>query len=151
MSEIAPDGGPKVDLAARTRFRESAELRSQIAAKTNIVVDGWWGSATTRALQRLLYWVEDTSGTVWSQNVVYKKPNPGLAQGWEWVKGAGGCYLIHELQWWIGMAPNNLDGLIGPKTIRALQAYLGRTQDGVLSGPSGTIKEMQRRLNNGTF
>lgn len=36
-------------------------------------------------------------------------------------------------------------------TVKALQKYLGTTQDGKLSTPSQAIKELQRRLNNSAF
>lgn len=44
-----------------------------------------------------------------------------------------------------------VDGLLGPATVRALQRYLGTVQDGKLSRPSLVVKELQRRLNAGTF
>lgn len=39
-----------------------------------------------------------------------------------------------------------VDGLLGPKTIKALQAYLGTTQDGVISDPSRMVMKLQALL-----
>ncbi len=152
MSGTVPDSAATIDLAGLTRLRESDALRAEACAKINLTADGWWGQATTRALQTFFQFTSAIDGIVTSQNIAHRAANPGLTSGWQWVGAPKGSVLIQNLQWWVYMgAKSSLDGLIGPKTIRALQAYLGRTQDGVLSGPSGTIKEMQRRLNNGTF
>lgn len=42
-----------------------------------------------------------------------------------------------------------VDGILGPKTIKALQEYLGTPADGKISKPSTMVKELQRRLNQG--
>jgi len=39
-----------------------------------------------------------------------------------------------------------VDGLLGPKTIKALQAYFGTTQDGIISEPSWVVKKLQALL-----
>lgn len=44
-----------------------------------------------------------------------------------------------------------VDGYLGPKTISALQRYLGTPVDGVLSEPSLMVMELQKRLNAGKF
>lgn len=42
-----------------------------------------------------------------------------------------------------------VDGKLGPKTIAALQRYLGTVADGVIDRPSKMVMELQRRLNEG--
>ena len=65
-----------------------------------------------------------------------------------WKVGRGGSDVIEALQRKIGADP---DRYFGPKSLTGLQAYLGTEQDGVLSRPSACVKELQRRLNSGTF
>ena len=43
------------------------------------------------------------------------------------------------------------DGLIGPNTIKALQHHLGTPEDGVLTGPSLGVQELQKRVYAGQF
>ena len=114
-------------------------------------VDGYWGHATTLALQ--YHFGTPIDGIVSSQDSYWKALNPGLGTGWEWVQGAQGSQLIIAMQRVLGVDP---DGLFGPKTANAL---IGRFRassgadlyDGRLDGPSVTIKAMQTALNNGTF
>ena len=42
-------------------------------------------------------------------------------------------------------------GIVGPKTINALEQHYGFTPDGRLDGPSNTVRAMQRALNEGRF
>lgn len=56
--------------------------------------------------------------------------------------------MIRSLQWYVGVAQ---DGLIGPVTIRALQAKFGQVQDGILDGPSPTIRALQSRISGGVL
>ena len=65
-----------------------------------------------------------------------------------WQVGRGGSDVIAALQSKVGV---EADRYFGPNTCRALQRYLGTEQDGVLSRPSACVREMQRRLNAGTF
>lgn len=112
-----------------------------------LVVDGAWGSATTRRLQQELGTTVD--GVVSSQSVVWRDRNPGLTTGWRWVSDAQGSRVIAALQARIGMPSGQRDGKIGPQTIRALQGYLGTPVDGVISRESRAVMALQRRLNAG--
>lgn len=115
----------------------------------NLTVDGEWGPATTRALQAVFGTPAD--GIISSQDVTWARQNPGcLANSWQWVtsRSAKGSQLIFALQGKIGAGQ---DGLAGPNTFKALQRYLGTPQDGVISLPSTAVKELQRRLNAGSF
>lgn len=108
--------------------------------------DGYWGAQTTRRLQRFFNLYED--GIVSSQYAGYADDNPGLVGGWDWVYSANGSPTISAIQARVGVEQ---DGLIGPKTIKAMQNHFGTPVDGVVSGPSAMVKEMQKRLNAGTF
>ena len=112
-----------------------------------LVVDGFWGSSTTRRVQQELGTTVD--GVVSSQSVAWRDSNPGLTTGWQWVTNADGSRMIAALQRKIGMASGDRDGKIGPQTIRALQGYLGTPVDGVISRDSRAVMALQRRLNDG--
>lgn len=108
-------------------------------------VDGYWGEATTRALQRHYGTVED--GVVSDQYAPNKQP--GLTSGWDWQSFVhGGSPLIRALQKDLGVT---VDGYFGRVTARAMQARCGTPQDGLLWAESPCIKEMQRRLNRGEW
>ncbi|MGI5191704.1 N-acetylmuramoyl-L-alanine amidase [Promicromonospora sp. CA-289599] len=112
-----------------------------------IRVDGFWGRTTTTRLQQELGTPVD--GVVSSQSIAWRDDNPGLTTGWEWVFDAQGSRVIATLQRRIGMRSGQVDGKIGPQTIRALQDYLGTRVDGVISRESRAVMALQRRLNDG--
>lgn len=114
----------------------------------DLSVDGYWGQLTTKAVQSALGTTVD--GIVSEQYDIYREDNPGLeSASWEWkANPQGGSDMVRAIQSKVG---SNVDGFIGPNTIKALQKYLGTTADGCISGPSLCVKELQRRLNAGTF
>jgi prophage pi2 protein 52, muramidase len=128
------------------------------AAKAiDLMADGYWGSATTSALQEVLGTPVD--GIVSSQNESWRKYNPALTSGWEWVPGemATGSTVIAALQSRIGA---NSDGLLGQSTIRLLQRWVGAPMSGFFSNPrsdrranepSNGVYELQIRLQKGTI
>ena len=128
------------------------------AAKAiDLEVDGYWGSATTSALQEVLGTPVD--GIVSSQNESWRKYNPALTSGWEWVprEMATGSTVIAALQSRIGA---NSDGLIGQSTIRLLQRWVGVPMSGFFGNPptdrranepSNGVYELQMRLQKGTI
>ena len=111
-------------------------------ARAILKVDGWWGVQTTRALQQALGTVAD--GELWNQS-----RNPITLKITGGVKfGSGGSPVIRALQKKVGA---KVDGYLGVETFRKLQAYLGTPVDGEMWTPSTAVKELQRRLNAGTF
>lgn len=111
-------------------------------ASPRLIEDGWWGVQTTRALQQALGTVAD--GELWNQS-----RNPITLKITGGVKfGSGGSPVIRVLQKKVGA---KVDGYLGVETFRKLQAYLGTPVDGEMWTPSTAVKEMQRRLNAGTF
>ena len=113
------------------------------SSTSQLTVDGWWGTKTTRRLQQIFGTTVD--GVVSNQFSCYKAQNPGLDSGWEWKNSPKGCsQLIKAIQKKVGATQ---DGHIGPKTIRAMQKWLGTTQDGVFSGPSACVKALQTWCN----
>jgi peptidoglycan hydrolase-like protein with peptidoglycan-binding domain len=91
--------------------------------RDGIVVDGYMGPETIKALQGYFGTIQD--GII---------SNPSM--------------LIRELQKGLGVS---VDGLLGPVTIKALQKHLGTMQDGIISKPSAMVKALQDRLNNGNL
>lgn len=114
---------------------------------SGLAVDGSFGPATIRACQRALGTTVDgyVSGQARSDmNAVNKG---GLPSGY-WKIGSGGSLMVKALQRKVGA---KVDGYFGVNTCKALQKYLGTTVDGYVSKGSLMVKELQRRLNAGTF
>src|SRR5699024_11783299 len=116
---------------------------SKPSYKANLAVDGKWGEGTTKALQKALGTPYDGILSGQLRNNVTESLYGNTARF-----GGGGSVVIRALQRKLGV---KADGLLGPATVRALQKRLGTVQDGKLSRPSLAVKEMQRRLNAGTF
>lgn len=116
-----------------------------------LVIDGRWGSNTTRKAQRNLKSTVD--GVVSSQERAWSAPNPGLTTGWDWVSKPVGSRFIGKHQDLLkrrGRYGGKIDGLAGPQYFRALQNDLGMAVvDGEIWNPSATVKAFQRRLNKG--
>lgn len=114
------------------------------APAPRVTVDGSWGPATTRELQR--NYGTSVDGVLSHQ---YQQPGinyPGLFSA-QWDKTLIGSDLIRRIQGVLGIAQ---DGLCGRDTISAMQRRVGTGADGVLSTPhSDLVAEMQRRLNAG--
>jgi len=114
------------------------------ARKENLTVDGKWGKDTTRALQRALRTPVD--------GIISRQPRNSVTQalyGGTVSFGSGnGSPMVRALQRKVGAG---VDGKLGPDTVRRLQRHLGTVKDGKLSRPSMVVRELQRRLNAGTF
>lgn len=112
--------------------------------KANLSVDGKWGKDTTRDLQKALGTVVD--------GVISRQPRNSVTTefyGGTISFGSGnGSPMVRALQRKVG---SSVDGKLGPETVRRLQRHLGTVQDGKLSRPSLVVKELQKRLNAGTF
>lgn len=118
---------------------------------TSLVVDGIWGSNTTRKAQGILKTTVD--GIVSSQERAWSAPNPGLTTGWDWVSNPRGSRFItahEELLKRRGHYGGKIDGLAGPQYFRGLQNDLNMAVvDGEIWNPSATVEAFQRRLNKG--
>ena len=134
------------DFLALVKGEDSAknEAPKKKSTKTSLTVDGKWGKDTTRALQKALGTTVD--------GIISRQPRNSVTTalyGGTISFGSGnGSPMVRALQRKIGA---KADGKLGPETVRKLQTYLGTVQDGKLSRPSLVVKEMQRRLNNGSF
>lgn len=113
-----------------------------------LLVDGIWGSKTTRRAQQVFGTTVD--GIVSNQWACYKEQNPGLAEGFDWqIKPNGkGSQLIKAIQKWCEMSDKDVDGQIGPNTIKAMQKKLRTIRDGYVSKPSNMVKAFQKYLNS---
>jgi len=129
--------------AVKPTPQSNAKPQTVTTPKANLTIDGKWGPATTRALQKALGTVVDGVISKQLRNSVTNTLYGGV------TFGSGGSLVIKALQKKIGA---KADGYLGPETIRKLQRYLGTPVDGVISRPSSlVVKELQRRLNKGTF
>lgn len=138
---------PNYGAASSSTSSSSSTASASTATASKLDVDGYWGTATTKAMQQLLGTPVD--GVVSSQSEYWKSKNPGLTTGWEWVaeSAAEGSQLIIAVQKKLGVTA---DGLIGTNTIRALQKKLAAGEaDGVFDAPSPAVKKLQANLNSG--
>lgn len=135
--------------AAKPKPAAKPKAEPKKAAKAGLEVDGLWGPATTKALQKALGTTQD--GVISEQYASYKGANPGLlASTFEWraKPAAGGSEVIKALQKKLKISA---DGYIGPKTIKALQGYLETSIDGRIDKPSECVRALQKALNEGKF
>ena len=131
---IAVDGTPGPDTyKALTKKSKGA----------NIKVDGKWGTDVTRGLQRVFGTPVDGKLSGQLKNSVTNALYSNTA-----TFGGGGSVVVRAMQKKLGVTA---DGLLGPSSIRALQKRMGTPVDGKLSKVSPMVKELQRRLNKGTF
>ena len=113
-------------------------------------VDGLWGRATTRAIQ-------DRIGVTVDGVISHQHPEceqPGFTTGWEYDMTYQGSETIRAIQRWLqsrGLYDAHIDGLCGTQTVRGLQMMCGTEVDGVISAPSDCVREIQRRLVDGTL
>lgn len=119
-------------------------------AKEQIKIDGKWGPATTRRLQQIFGTTVD--GKVSHQFASYRASNPGLDYGsFQWESNpSGSSLLIKAMQDHLNAGINaglTCDGHIGPKTIRAIQTWLGCGADGRFDAVSPAIKKLQEWIN----
>lgn len=124
-----------------------SEVRAEAPAEQphGLAVDGVPGPATISALQAALGTPVD--GIVSGQykgNQKYVPASDGL-RNWEWLyAGSGPSPMVMELQRRVGA---EVDGIIGPATVRALQERLGVEADGYWG--EATTRALQEKLNRG--
>ena len=134
---------PEDVLHEGARLRPGVELDD---VSGGLDVDGVWGPATTRAVQSALGTPVD--GVVSGQSTSFDACNRGGLSSASWQHGDGGSLMVRALQAKVGA---DVDGYFGRGTCSALQGYLGTYADGYVDNPSNMVKELQRRLNAGTF
>jgi N-acetylmuramoyl-L-alanine amidase len=122
----------------------------EVADKKLLEVTGIWDEATTRRAQEVFRTPVD--GKVSNQDIDYKEENPGLTSTFEWKvnPGKNGSILIKTIQEFLNKTINaglTVDGMIGPKTIKAMQKWLDTVIDGYISNPSIMVKAFQKWLN----
>lgn len=114
-------------------------------APGSISVDGSCGPDTVKKWQAVMGTTVDgiVSGQLVPDCVTYWRPN--LYTGCV-TYGGYGSQLIRAVQARLGLTQ---DGLLGPATIKAIQKHYGLTQDASF-GPA-TVRALQTALNKGTF
>lgn len=145
---LSSHGVSKQQLAAniRTGLKENGYNPAPVPpSKPNtgaLTIDGDWGAATTKALQRAYNTPVD--GVVSSQ---YPWSNfKGRVYGFGYSYNPAGSQLIAAIQRRLGVIP---DGLLGAVTIRAMQRKLGTPADSIISKNSRMVMAMQQALNSG--
>ena len=131
------------ELDARALFiQNGGPTMREVASSTpgSLQVDGWWGPATTAALQAYLGTPVD--GVVSSQASVWREKVPAAGAGWVFEFEPDGSQVIAALQARFGVF---VDGILGPESIAALQARLGVPEDGYAG--MATVAALQAHLN----
>lgn len=135
MDYICDEVNKKMNNATDTFDKESK--------KHIIDEDGKWGPDTTTKAQEVFGTTVD--GIVTDQYKCYENENPGLI-AFEWLDNPSdyGSELIRAIQKKVGA---NIDGHIGPETIKKMQKWLGTVQDSCVSNPSDVVRAFQKWLN----
>lgn len=107
---------------------------------SKLKVDGYFGPATIKALQR--YLATPVDGVISSQYVLNKKYIPAATSGWEWTDIPRGSTCVKALQ---RKAGTDADGIWGKGTSKAVQKWLGVEVDGYF-GQISTCA-LQKKLN----
>lgn len=128
--------------AAGIKAKGAASAPGPTTSKTGLDVDGYWGRDTTAALQKALGCVAD--GEVWGQYSGNRVYLPNCTSGWVFQTNPSGSPVIRALQARIGATA---DGIMGANTVKALQRRHGVGADGVC-GPK-TVRALQTALNDG--
>lgn len=137
-----------IDCVLRPKWSDAdAEESSE---GTNAMNDAWWGRATTYALQASLNTPAD--GIISDQDIYFADDITRAGTGWEFDDDPDyGSEVISALQQKLGV---EVDGIIGPDTISALQQHLkNRGHDLEVDGVAGyrTVECLQYELSNGTL
>lgn len=106
---------------------------------TGLTLDGIMGVATTKATQKYFKTTQD--GVISGQYKSNIARCPGITT---MKQGRKGSTMIKALQKYLGVTQ---DGHLGPNTIKAWQKKMGTIQDGTISKPSNLIKAWQKYLN----
>ncbi|MEY8436532.1 N-acetylmuramoyl-L-alanine amidase [Atopobiaceae bacterium 24-176] len=144
MDEVARAILAAAGIAARGASSAPAPAPSTPAPSTSsgkLAVDGYWGTATTKKLQQTLNTVAD--GEVWGQYSGNRRYLPNCTSGWKWNANPSGSAVIRALQARIGVTA---DGIVGVNTVKAIQRRYSVGQDGVC-GPK-TVRALQTALND---
>ena len=113
-----------------------------LQAGAALAADGVFGAASVKRLQQVLGTPVD--GVISGQYAGSKKNHTAITS----IKyGNGGSTAIRALQRKLGYTGANVDGVLGPTTIKAWQKNLKVTADGIFG--AATAKAAQKALNNG--
>ena len=127
-----------------TFMNGAANVATATKPAAKIAVDGWWGKATTLALQKQLG-CQCQDGIVSGQTKSNIKYLVRAGDNWEFKndRDAKGSVTITKLQRKIGATA---DGFIGFNTIKKLQSFLGVTVDGYCG--NNTVVALQQAINS---
>lgn len=130
----------KKQITTTTTSTSSSTSKTTTTTKTKLTVDGSFGPASVKRAQQFFGTTQD--GVISGQNSSMKGYLTGIASSA--IKyGGGGSSMIKALQKWVGATQN---GVLNIDTIKKLQKKIGTGVDG--SWGPGTSKAFQTYLNN---
>lgn len=119
---------------------------TEIAVEDKLDTDGLVGYKTIAKWQKIMGTPVD--GEISGQKKSLKRYHLAFTKAGIWY-ASGGSMLIEAVQKQFGFAGDDLDGQLGPVTIKAIQSRIGADPDGYFG--EKTAKALQVHLNSGTF
>ena len=144
--------GREGDLADRVNALLAGGTIAQTESVTEIIVedhldtDGLVGYKTIAKWQHIMGTPID--GEISSQLKSLKRFHLAFTKAGIWY-ASGGSMLIEAVQKAVGLAGDDVDGQLGPQTIKAIQGRIGVDDDGYFG--EKTARALQERLNTGKF
>lgn len=142
---------PKYDDEDSKSTSKAPAKKESTTTKSELKIDGKWGEDTTKRTQKVLG--TEVDGIVSGQISKYKKYLPNcLTSSWEFAETGKGSDMVRAIQKLVGMAAKAIDGIMGKKTVKAVQKFLKKKgfytgkNDGVM-GPK-TVKAWQKYINS---
>lgn len=117
-----------------------------------LVVDGKYGPATVKTMQRALGTPIDGIVSGQSARLIHQSPGLEKLGNWHYNAAAKGSPMVLADQRRLrrlGLYKGQLDGLVGPMYWKASQREQHTVVDGIVSWPSALVKAIQRDLNAG--
>lgn len=140
------DLAEKVNAILGTRDVAPPVQPAEIVVEDKLDTDGLVGYKTIAKWQQIMRTPVD--GEISGQKKSLKRYHLAFTKAGIWY-ASGGSMLIEAVQKQFGFAGDDLDGQLGPVTIKAIQAHVGADPDGYFG--EKTAKALQVHLNSGTF
>ena len=120
--------------------------QSEIVVQDQLDTDGLVGYKTIAKWQKIMGTPVD--GEITGQKSSLKRYHLAFTKAGIWY-GSGGSMLVEAVQKAVGLTGSDVDGQLGPITIKHIQQHIGAEPDGYFG--EKTARSLQLRLNTGAF